>query len=329
MPPSAQPSTIPEDPLSTDDTGAVTDAASRPDVGVVLVTHNRPELMRAALASILAQDHPGAIRVVVVFDRSDPDRSLERSEGNRSVSVTTNQRSPGLAGARNTGVLALDTELVAFCDDDDEWLPGKLRAQVERLHREADAEFVTTAMRVDYGDRSTVRLAGREHVGLDDLVRSRMAMLHSTSFLFRRRAMLEGFGMVDETLPRSMAEDWDLLLRAARSAPIAHVDEPLVSIRWGATSYFNEAWADKNEAHSWLLEHHPEIGDDQVGAAMLYGKLAFGHAALGERREALRWAGRCVRRRPREGRWPLALLVVAGVSAEWIQRETNRRGHGV
>ncbi|MBM6402703.1 glycosyltransferase family 2 protein [Phycicoccus sp. CSK15P-2] len=285
--------------------------------------------MREALRSILEQDYPGPIHVVLVFDRSEPDHTLGLDDPTRRVVVTTNDRTPGLAGSRNTGILALDTEFVAFCDDDDVWLPGKLARQMDRLLAEPDAELATTAMRVDFGDRATVRLAGRETVTIHDMARSRMAMLHSSSFVFRREALLGGIGLVDESLPRSMAEDWDLLIRAARSAPIAHVDEPLVGIRWGASSYFNDAWRDKNEAHAWLLANHPEIEADRVGAGLQYGKLAFGHAVLGERREALRWTWRCARRNPRERRWPLALLVLAGVPGEWIQRELNRRGHGV
>ncbi len=45
----------------------------------------------------------------------------------RSVQVITNTRTPGLAGARNSGIMAPSGELVAFCDDDDEWLQGKVR----------------------------------------------------------------------------------------------------------------------------------------------------------------------------------------------------------
>jgi hypothetical protein len=306
--------------------GAVT---GWPAVGVVLATHNRPALVRVALTSILEQDYPGAIEVVLVFDRSEPDRSLERAEPGRRVQVVANSHTPGLAGARNTGVLRLDTELVAFCDDDDSWLPGKLRAQVERLLRRPTARFCTTAMRVDWDDRSTVRLAGREQVTIEDMARSRMAMLHSSSFVFRRTSMVEEFGLVDETLPRSMAEDWDLLIRAARIAPIEHVDQPLVAILWGSSSYFNEAWQDRNEAHEWLMDHHPEILASPVGAGLMLGKLAFGHAALGHRRQALSFAARCIRARPREPRAYLALAVVAGMPAKKIQDELNKRGHGI
>src|SRR6476469_3177079 len=98
---------------------------SWPSVGVVIPTRDRPEELRRALTAVLAQDYPGHIEVVIVFDGSERDDSLESS----NVRTLDNSRSPGLAGARNSGILSLDTDLVAFCDDDDEWLPGKLEAQ--------------------------------------------------------------------------------------------------------------------------------------------------------------------------------------------------------
>ena len=88
--------------------------------------HERPLLMRRALASIMDQAYPAELEVVLVFDRSEPDFSLESEQPGRRVRVIRNTRTPGLAGARNSGVLALTTDLVAFCDDDDVWLPGKL-----------------------------------------------------------------------------------------------------------------------------------------------------------------------------------------------------------
>lgn len=309
--------------------GAVGSLGAMPSVGVVLATHNRPRLMRQALASILEQDYDGDIDVLLVFDRSEPDLTLVTEQPRRRVRVVSNNRTPGLAGARNTGIVNLDTELVGFCDDDDTWLPGKLHAQVGRLLANRGAQFCTTAMRVDCDGRSTVRLAAKDQVTLTDMARSRMAMLHSSSFLFRRDAMIDGFGLVDETLPRSMAEDWDLLLRAARAAPIENVDEPLVAILWGAASYFNDAWKDKNEAHQWLIEHHEEILRDPVGAGLLYGKLAFGHAVLGQRTLAVRFAARSIRSRWREPRGYLALCVVAGCSGQRIQEMLNKRGHGI
>lgn len=286
--------------------------------------------MRRAVDSIVRQEYPGVIDVVVVYDRSEPDESLARDDARRPVRVTTNARTPGLAGARNTGILGSAAELVAFCDDDDSWEPGKLRRQVEALHAQPGAEFVTTAMVVDYQGRVTTRLAGRDRVRHVDMLRSRMAMLHSSSFLARRSALIDGIGLVDETLPQSMAEDWDLLIRAADRRPIVHVDEPLVRVTWGGSSYFVEQWQVRNDAQRWLLEHHPAMAVDPVAAGLSYGKLAFGAAALGSRTEAVRWAGRALRSRWCEPRALLALAVCTGlVRWEWVARELNKRGHGI
>jgi Glycosyl transferase family 2 len=301
-----------------------------PSVGVVLATHDRPQMMRAALASILEQDYPGDIHVALVFDQSEVDTTLAGGGGNRTVSVTDNAGTPGLAGARNTGILGLDADLVAFCDDDDTWMPDKLKTQVAALLSQPGASFCTTAMVVDFDGQQSVRRAGTDRVTVQHLTRSRMAMLHSSSFLARRSALLGPVGLVDETLPKSMAEDWDLLIRAARVAPIVHVDEPLVRITWGASSYFADQWETKNLAHRWLLDRHPEIGSDPVGAGLMYGKLAFGHAALGERRQAVRMAGRSLRARRSEPRAFIAIGVAIGLlSPAWVLQRLNERGHGI
>ena len=309
---------------------AAGEAAWAPAVGVVIPTRDRPELVRRAVDAALAQDYPGPIEVVVVFDGTDPDHALERAAPGRSVRVIRNGRSAGLSGSRNSGILALDTELVAFCDDDDRWRPGKIRAQVAALAADPAAEAVSTAMEVEYGDSTAVRRAGAGQVAYPDLLRSRMAMLHSSSLLFRRAALTGGIGLVSETIPGGMCEDWDLLLRAARRHPVLHVDEPLVQVLWGASSYFAQRWALKNEAHEWMLAHHPDIRTSRIGAARVYGQIAYGHAALGHRKEAARWAARTLRTHVREPRAVLALAVAAGVvSDERVQRELNKRGHGI
>src|SRR6266536_3212444 len=103
---------------------------SSPTVSVVVPTRDRPELLRRAVQQVLDQRYPGEIECVVVFDQSDPaEVPVELAEGRRLRTVR-NQRAPGLAGARNAGVLASTGELVAFCDDDDEWLAGKVAAHV-------------------------------------------------------------------------------------------------------------------------------------------------------------------------------------------------------
>ncbi len=304
---------------------------TRPRIGVVVPTHDRPVLVREAIRSVLDQEVDADIEVVVVFDRNTPELALaELGTAERPVQVLANSRTPGLAGSRNTGITALDTDWVAFCDDDDVWMPGKLAAQLDRARTSPSAQLVTTAICVDYEGTEAPRLAGQAQIEHADLLRSRMAMLHSSTFLFRRSALVESIGLVDEGIPGSQNEDWDLLLRTSRLAPIAHVDSPLVRVRWGRTSYFSRNWQSHLDSLEWMLQKHPDIAGDDVGAARVFGQLAFGSAAMRRRGTAARWVGRALRRRYSEPRAYLALAVASGaVSAERVLATLNRRGHGV
>lgn len=301
-----------------------------PSVGVIIPTRNRPELVRRAIASVREQHYPGEIKIVVVYDQTEPDYLLATT-ADVPVLVLTNWRTSGLAGARNTGILALDTDLVAFCDDDDAWSPDKLRRQAAALLAEPGAEFATCAIEVEFEGRTTPRLAGRGRVTVDELARSRMAMLHSSSFLARRAALTEdGIGLVAEDAPGSQNEDWDLLLRAARRAPIVHVDEPLVRVLWGRTSHYAYEYATKISSLRWMMQRHPEISGCRPGAARVYGQLACWSAATGNRSQAWQFSKEAVRANWKEPRTAIALAAMTGaVKVENVLSALHKRGRGI
>lgn len=290
-------------------------------VSVVIPTRDRPELVRRAIAA--------------VFDQSPPDESLLRQAPGRSVRIVRNTRTPGLAGARNSGILASRGTWVAFCDDDDWWKPSKLRRQMEAAEAERartgrTPHLVTTAMEVDYDGDRTPRLAGTDRVTLAHLTRSRMAMLHSSSLLFDRAALLGSVGLVDEEVPGSQNEDWDILLRAVKVGDIVHVDEPLVVVMWGAASFFTRTWDTKISSLHWMLDHHPEIGADRKGVGRVYGQIAFGEAGRPDRRAAWQWARKALGRDPLQWRAYVALVVASGiVSPARVLDTLHKFGRGV
>jgi glycosyltransferase involved in cell wall biosynthesis len=301
-----------------------------PSVGVVIPTRNRPELVRKSIAAVREQRYPGELTILLVYDQAEPDHQLAAADGVR-VLVLTNSRTAGLAGARNTGILALDTDLVAFCDDDDRWQPDKLRRQVAALLADPDAEMATCAIEVEYEGRCTPRLAGHSRVTVDDLARSRMAMLHSSSFLIHRAALAaDAIGLVAEDAPGSQNEDWDLLLRAARRAPIVHLDEPLVRVLWGRTSHYAYEYATKISSLRWMMQRHPEIGGCKPGAARVYGQLACWSAASGNRSQAWQFSKEAVRANWKEPRTAIALAAMTGaVKVENVLSALHKRGRGI
>jgi glycosyltransferase involved in cell wall biosynthesis len=299
-----------------------------PRVDVVVATRNRPELLRLALDAIWQQTYPGEIVCHVVFDQCDPDTQVARKAPNRSIQVMTNDRSPGLAGARNAGILAGSGELVAFCDDDDEWLPTKVERQVEALAGSRALTSVTGIV-VLYAEHAVPRVPRPEDMTLAQLVRNRVMEAHPSTVLVRREALLGPIGLVDEDLPGSYGEDFDWIIRAAQAGEFAVVAEPLVKVRWGQ-SMFSQRWQTIVDSIDYSLGKHRIFHEDPQALGRLYGRKAFALAALGRTRPALRQAYRTVRTNPRERRAYLAGAVALRlVSAERLMRIAHSRGHGI
>lgn len=298
-----------------------------PSVTVIVPTRDRPVMVARAVRSIIGQSYPGEIECVIVFDQSDPaEVNVELSPG-RQVRILTNTRTPGAAGARNTGIIASDGPFVAFCDDDDTWDADKLRLQVELLDV-APFGFVACGMRVHYADRVIARPAPGS-VSLQQLVRKRHPELGVPTFLLRRDALTE-IGLLDEQVPGSSGEDYDFLLRSARRGPIDAVSLRLVDVFWHQQSYFAQHWQTIADSNEYLLGKHPELAADPRGRARIEGQVAFAHAALAHRAAAWRASFRALRGNPLERRPYLALAVAAGIiPASSIVRLANRRGRGI
>jgi GT2 family glycosyltransferase len=300
-----------------------------PDVSVVIATRDRVELLRQAVAAALAQDYPGGIEVVAVFDQSPPVRDLEADDPHRTVRVLTNRREPGLAGARNHGILAATRPLVAFCDDDDTWVTHKLRTQVEALGSPGTIAAVG-GIEIHYGGEVSYRVPCVPRITADDLARSRLTGAHPSTYLIRRDVLVGPVGLVDERLPYGYGEDYDLLIRLARHGAVAVVQAPLAVVRWHSGSFFAQRWRAMADGLGYLLDKHPELRENPAGHAWVEGQRAFALAALGDRAGAWRSAIRSLRLNPREPRGVLALLVSTKlVSARRVMRALNARGRGI
>lgn len=332
--------------------GAATNPAAAegwPSVTVVVPTMGeRADVLEHTLRGIRGQGYPGNVECIIVLDRRSPDAQSDGSvnaadghsapwEATRAVAdacgcrFVDNTRTPGLAGTRNSGILAATGELVAFCDDDDRWLPGKLRAQVLALAAAPESALACCGITVEYGDTVVERVHPGAVVTFRELLRSRLMALHVSTFLARRAILLDGVGLVSEEIPGSRSEDYELLLRAARYAPIVNVPKPLVHVMWHTQRRaMYGRWSLVAQALPWLLDRYPEFQTVPAGYARLAGQISFAAAASGDRAMAWRWVRRAIRARPREPRPYIALGVMSGVvSPDQVIRWLHRRGRGL
>ncbi|HET7899582.1 MAG TPA: glycosyltransferase family 2 protein [Candidatus Nanopelagicales bacterium] len=305
-------------------------ATAWPTVTGIIPTKDRPELLKRAVRSLFDQDYEGHLEVIVVFDGTDPvDIGVDVPE-NRSLRTMRNSRTPGLAGNRNTGYLAATGTYVGGCDDDDEWLPAKVRRQVELLQSRPDAILAATGMYVHYRGEDIRRDSPAHDLHLQDFLRHRYPEVNASAFLIERERLLTEIGLVDEELPGGYGEDYEFLMRASRLGPVVCIPDPLTRIHFHDQSFYVSRWQTIDKALKYILDRVPEFHDEPAGLARIEGQLAFANAAMGQRSEAVGYASRSLRRAPTTKHSYAALLVASGlVSADKVAAMARQRGRGI
>ena len=269
-------------------------------VSVIMPTRGRPQLVRESLAAVVNQTYPGDIECFIVHDQEPSDEELSvLGTPRRRVHVLINTHTPGLAGARNTGLDAVTGEFVATCDDDDVWHPAKLEAQIHLLLDEPDLLVVGSGIRLMLPDKIIDWPGRAERISYSLLLRNRVKELHSSTLVMRREAFAKA-GRYDEELPGGYAEDYDWVLRAARAGGVGMVSRPLADIRKGPTSWYQGAAERTAPALEHMLAKHPDIARSRRGHARMLGQIALARSSLGERGPALRYVMRAL------ARWPVS-----------------------
>jgi glycosyltransferase involved in cell wall biosynthesis len=241
--------------------------------------------------------------------------------------VAANRRTPGEAGARNTGFGLATGDYMASCDDDDVWHPGKLQAQVKLLLDEPDLLVVGSGMRLLLPHNRIFEWPGRaERISYQLLLRNRVKELNCSTLVMRREAFAKA-GLYDEELP--YGEDYDWVLRAAKVGGIGLVVQPLADIRKDGTSWYQDAAYKTAEGLEHLLAKHPDLAISRRGHARLLGQIAYVRSTLGERGPALRYTLRAL------SRWPLSLhayialvQITTRVNPRYVLRAARLLGRG-
>ena len=110
-------------------------------VTAVIPAYNAEKYVGRAIESVLVQTRQ-ADEIIVVDDGSTDNTSQVVEQFGDKV-IFIRQENAGASVARNTGIEAATSEWIAFLDADDEWLPDKLKLQIEHLQRNPDLAWTT------------------------------------------------------------------------------------------------------------------------------------------------------------------------------------------
>lgn len=214
------------------------DMTRAPAVSVVIPTYQRAALVAYAIRSVLSQSYTD-MEVIVVDDGSADNTRCVLSRFGRGIRVI-HQSNQGLSAARNAGIRASAGRYVAFLDDDDEWMPDRLKVQVPRL--DSDDQIGLVSANVDTHDE-TGRFLGQWF----EYHRPPPMLSVETLFLYNfipvptvvvRRSVLDDVGWFDTSL--KSCEDYDLWLRVVARYRVHKCDECLARYRQSATGMSRE-----------------------------------------------------------------------------------------
>jgi glycosyltransferase involved in cell wall biosynthesis len=211
-------------------------------VSVIIPVHNRFELTRRCVESVLAQTV--TVPEVILVDDGSSDgtsellpRQIADNPAWRERVLYFYQRSQGVSAARNLGILRAKSEWLAFNDNDDLWLPQKLEWQFRALERYkdrcgvcfTDAWFMNnTGMKASIFESCGVRYP--DTIGsiekLEGLVRHMEQVWVQT--IVARAELVREVGGFDTRLCYN--EDQDLLFRLALRTTFCYVNPPMALI---------------------------------------------------------------------------------------------------
>jgi GT2 family glycosyltransferase len=200
---------------------------ANPVVSVIIITRNRPFLLRHCLQHILAQ--PYAQKEVIVVDSSANDES-ERvvADYPEVLSVRLRGQRHNMPQARNAGIALASGELLAFIDDDAmvqaQWLPSLVGAYEDTSVGAAGGRVI--GIPAPYCDqhegppRLIVYPSGRvvaKDVGLLSAEPCEVDHLVGCNMSFRRKALEQVGGFDTRYTLTNLREETDLCVRVQRA----------------------------------------------------------------------------------------------------------------
>lgn len=193
-------------------------------VTAIITTHNRHDLLERAINSVAGQTYT-PIEIIVVDDGST-DGTRERMElivqRLPNVNYLRNEKPLGACNARNKGIREAKGEFVAGLDDDDEWMPDRIKIFIEQY----ESKYSMIGSNDLYISESrNFQIERKSEITLDD-------MLFGNAFgnqAFIKRQRLVDIGGFDEKLVA--AQDYDMWVRLIAKYGCAKlVQEPLQKV---------------------------------------------------------------------------------------------------
>lgn len=228
-------------------------------VSVIIPTHDRPELLARSLRSVLSQTYKN-LEVIVVDDDTKTDllQIVESFNDHRIKFIKLKEKS-GAPKARNVGLAAASGYFIAFQDDDDEWYPDKISAQMDDLAKKDWKYKISYCLGEvqDYSNGTIIIFSknGWDGPHLEQLISGEIRPC-AICFLIAREC-LDKVGGWRQDLPRM--QDRELWIRLAQHYEFAFLNRVLARIHIGHGPRISDNFANRMEAQRKIYLAHRQL----------------------------------------------------------------------
>lgn len=233
-------------------------------VSVIIPTYKRPETLARAVNSALSQTYSNV--EVIVVDDNNPDSEYRISteqimlqySNNERVKYIKHEKNKNGSAARNTGFRASSGDYLTFLDDDDEYLPEKIEAQVAKLES-LDLTWGCCYCNYVVKKHGKVKFRSIEKkegdIYFDELCRN---FFHGGGTgPMVRRSVYEAVGGFDESFKRN--QDIEFMLKISKRYKVAHVN---------IIGYvgFEDVYKESVVTYEQVLSHYIDTFKDDINA---------------------------------------------------------------
>lgn len=177
-------------------------------VSVVMATYKRQETLKKALESLVNQTHD-KVEIILVDDNANKEWNSKVEEIVNEISnihpivYIQNETNKGSAETRNIGIRKALGDYITFLDDDDIYLPNKIKNQVEHMI-EVKSDFSITDLELLNENGKRIEIRTREYI--KDTSRESLFKYHlmhhmtgTDTMMFKREYLLKigGFPGID------------------------------------------------------------------------------------------------------------------------------------
>ncbi|MEP6595446.1 MAG: glycosyltransferase family 2 protein [Ginsengibacter sp.] len=195
---------------------------------VIIPTFNRFGFLEKAIKSVNEQTYQNYEIIVVNDNPKDKDKINALAANYNKVTVIHHPFTQGGNAARNSGILNSNGEIIAFLDDDDLWLPEKLKTHLEKHQLQPNVGLVYSECLYVFNNSFLANSVSTSQLPFnitEAMSQGKFCPATSSAVSIKRECIKE-CGLFDEGLVSF--QDWDYWFRIAHVFQFSYIPKILV-----------------------------------------------------------------------------------------------------